>query len=122
MAKIGRIVKYSIKRGKMRRFDYDDNNEEHREDVDGFFGDMNDEDDEEEYFISPEEYKELVEDQQAMQQLHINLAHRDLDDRLLFKTIRMLEKSFWWRFYSQNKKLRLISRTYKTLKRLNERD
>jgi hypothetical protein len=104
----------------MRRFDYDDN-EEHREDVDGFFG--NEMDDDGEYTtLLPKNTKRLVQDQQVVQQLHIELAHRDLDDRLLFKTIKMLEKSFWWKFYSQKKKIRLIARTYRSFKKLNERD
>lgn len=98
----------------MRRFDYDDN-EENREDVDNFFGG------EEAAYITPEDYKAIVQEEQAMQQLQLDLVHRELNDRLLYRVTKMLEKSFWWRFYSLETRLRMIEKAYRRMKRITEK-
>ena len=77
----------------MRHFDYEgEGNEEYREDVDNFFqnminsGDAGDlEDFEKEYTISREE-------------------------ELMDFTLRVLEKSFFWNFYSVEKKMESIKK------------
>ncbi len=79
---------------KMRRFDYDDN-DDYREDVDGFNDGEESDDD-----INPEEYRAILEEEQAIQQLQLEIVNRELNDRLIYNTIKMLEKGFWWRFYS----------------------
>ena len=84
----------------MRRFDYND--DEDRE-VNDFFDD-NDDDDYE--GLSPEDEKELYEQQMA-------LVYRDMNDRLLLRATKMLEKSFWWKFYSLDTRLAMIQKTYK---------
>lgn len=98
----------------MRRFDYDDN-EEYRDDVDKFF----DSDDDE---VTPDEYKAMIAEEQEMQAAQIDLVHRDLNQRLLFRVTRMLEKSFLWRFKSLDARLDMIARTYRKLKKLEEDD
>ncbi len=101
----------------MRRFDYDDN-EDYREDVDNFFGDGEEGD----ASITPDEYKAIVQEEQAMQQLQIDLVYRELNDRLMFRAVKMLEKTFWWKFYSLDKKLRIIEKTCRRLKKISERE
>lgn len=97
----------------MRRFNYDDN-EEYREDVDNFFdGDQG-------QGMSPEEYKALMEEELKLQQWQISLVYRDLNSRVLRTAIKMCERSFWWRFYSHDTRLRMIDKAYKKLKNLEE--
>lgn len=98
----------------MRRFNYDDN-EEYREDVDKFFGEGG-----EEQILTPEEYKALVENEQALQEFHLRLAHRDLNHRALRTAIRVCEKSWFWRFYSLDTRLKKIDRAYKKVRKLEE--
>jgi hypothetical protein len=102
----------------MRRFDYDDNNEENREDVDKFFGGEGEGGDRN--YLTPDEYKAIMQEEMQLQQINLHLIARDLNDRLMFRIVRMLEKSFWWKFYSLNKKLRMIKNAYTELKRLSE--
>src|SRR5690606_42136085 len=97
----------------MRRFDFDDN-EEYREEVDNLFGEM----EEGASCLTPEEYKAIVEEERAMQQIQVGLAQRDMNQRLLARTIKTLEKSFFWRFYSLNTRLQMIERTFRRLRRL----
>lgn len=96
----------------MRRFDYDEN-EEYREDVDKFFSEENGD-------LSPEQYKAIMEEEQAFQQMQVRFVYRDLNHRVLRSAIRMCEKSFWWWFYSQDTRLRMIDRAYKRLRKLEE--
>lgn len=100
----------------MRRFDYDDN-EEYREDVDNFFGG-----EEGATFITPEEYKAILQEEREMQQLQIDIVHRELNERLLMRVTKMLEKSFWWRFYSLETRLRMIEKAYRRMKRISEKE
>lgn len=100
----------------MRRFDYDDN-EDYREDVDNFFDGEGDEAE----GITPEEYRSIVKEEQQMQQMQLGLVHRELNDRLMFKTIKMLERGFWWRFYSVDTKLKMIEKAYRRMKKINEK-
>jgi hypothetical protein len=96
----------------MRRFNYDEN-EEYREDVDKFFS-------EEGGDISDEQYKAIMEEEMQLQQLQVRFVYRDLNHRVLRSAIRMCEKSFWWWFYSQDTRLRMIDRAYKRLRKLEE--
>ena len=96
----------------MRRFNYDDN-EEYREDVDKFFAEGQED-------LSPEQYKAIMEQEMAIEQLQIRFVYRDLNHRVLRTAIRMCEKSFWWWFYSQDTRLRMIDRAYKRLRKLEE--
>lgn len=97
----------------MRRFNYDDN-EEYREDVDKFFSE------EDQAELTDEQLKAIMEEEQQMQQLQIRFVYRDLNHRILRSAIRLCEKSFWWWFYSQETRLKMIDRTYKKLRKLEE--
>ena len=99
----------------MRRFDYEEN-DEYRDEVDKFF---NMEDDEE---FDDEEYKALLEDEIAIQQLQIDTANRDLKHKLLLTSIDICNHSIKWWFCSHKTRLNMIAETYKTLKNLEEDD
>jgi len=92
----------------MKRFDYDEN-----EDDIPFYGSEDEE-------ISQEEYAEMMRRQDAISLMQIELASLDLRQRLLFKIIKALEKSFWWRFKSTKTKLKEISLAYHTLKMVTD--
>ena len=96
----------------MRRFNYEDN-DEYREDVDKFFS-------EEATELTPEQYKALMEEEQAFQQMQIKFVNREFNNRVLRSAIKACENSFWWRFYSQDTKLSLIEKAYKRLKKLED--
>lgn len=87
----------------MGRFDEKDEEEE------GFF-EPNEENNEGE--VSEQEYAEFL------QQMQIQLAEQDLNQKLLSKSIKILEKSIFWRFRSVEAKLRLIDRVYKALQKV----
>lgn len=96
----------------MRRFNYDDN-EEFRDDVDKFFRDDMD-------GVTPEEYKILMEQESIMEEMQNKMANRDLNYRLLRASVRICEKTFWWRFYSIATRLKHIETAFKQLKKLEE--
>lgn len=95
----------------MRRFNNEDNDD--REDVDNFFNGSED-------ILTPEEYKKLAEEEQAIQHAQLAVVYRDLNRRLLARAISMCEKSFWWRFYSLETQLNRVSAVYKSLRKLEE--
>jgi hypothetical protein len=90
----------------MRRFNYDDN-DEFREDIDKFFNDD-----------ELDTYEELVSQEIAMQEAQIDLSYKDLNVRIMRTAVRICEKSFWWSFYSQPTRIKMIADTYKKLKSL----
>lgn len=96
----------------MRRFNYDEN-DEYREDVDKFFneGDAD---------LNDEQYNEMMEEERVIQQLQIRFVNRDLNHRILRTSIRICEKSIWWRFCKHATKLKMIDDTYKQFKKLEE--
>jgi hypothetical protein len=83
----------------MRRFDYDEN-EEFRDDVDRFF----------------QENEDFFTDDESLQN-SIDFVNHDFNLRIVRTTIRMLEKSFWWKFYSLNTRLKMIEKTFKRIKK-----
>jgi hypothetical protein len=88
----------------MRRFNYDDDSQEDANNYfDGDFDEMG---------ISPEEYKGLMEEQGRQIEMQAAMVHRELNQRILFKVIKTLEKSWLWRFYSLDTRLKMITKTY----------
>ena len=87
----------------MRRFDYE-GNDEYQDDIDQFF----DEEDDEEY----------MGDASLVEIVHTNLFSLDLNRKLLIAAIKVAEKSFFWKFWPMEWKLKAISDTYHTLDRL----
>lgn len=100
----------------MRRFDYDEN-EDHREDVDGFLGGEGEEGGE---YLTPEQYQAIVEEDKALQKAQMDLVNRELNERLMGEAVKMLEKSWCWRFYSLDTKLRMIQRAFLKMRKIAE--
>lgn len=79
-----------------------------------FYFEDNFDDDEEEIAEN-----EIHEDQVAMAQ--IDLFELELNKKILIMAVKICEKSFFWKFYSCYRKLKLIEDSYnKILKILNE--
>lgn len=91
----------------MRRFHYDDN-DDFQDDVDGFFAEEIDFDEND--YIGDE----------LMEAASINFVSYDLNQRLLRAAIQVCEKSVFWRFKSVDSKLRKITKMYLTMKTLVE--
>jgi len=68
--------------------------------------------------ISPEEYKELLAEEQALQQENVELTYMALNQKLIDKAIKFCSKSFWWNFYKLDTKLDKISTVYKKFRDL----
>lgn len=82
----------------MKRFDDDDD--------DDLFPDTEDGN------VDDGDYAELVEQNGALELMQLNLAQLDINQRLLFKTIKMLSRSWFWRFRRPATKLKMIRETY----------
>ena len=102
----------------MRKFNYEDN-DDYRDEVDKFFSHNNGNEEEQE--LTNEEYQAIIEEEQAIQQAQIDFVSRELNHRVIRMAIRTCEKSFWWRFYSQNTKLRLIEQAYYRIRSFDEK-
>ncbi len=88
----------------MKRFNYEDDYED-----ENFYLDEDDDD------IEDDEYGQLVD------VFQLNLVQYELNQNLIAKTIAFLEKSWFWKFKSTEKKLKLIEETYNKFKELSER-
>jgi hypothetical protein len=91
----------------MRRFGNDDNEEFH-EDVDRFFNE------------DKGRYDELVQEEIELQEAQLDIAHREINNRLFRTAIRLCERSWFWPFYSLNTRLRMVTEAVKRLKRLED--
>ena len=89
----------------MRNFDYEDN-DEFRHEVDRFFDDEGE-------FLDEEGYKE-----ELLHAMQLEIEENNLNLKLLQTSIKMLEKSIWWRFYSFKTKLRMIGKAYMVFDKL----
>ena len=86
----------------MRRFDYDDN-EEFQDDVNNFFQDNED----------------FFADEEALQS-SLDFVAQDYNLTIMQTVVEMLEKSFWWKFISLNTRLKMIEKTFRKFKKLQE--
>lgn len=91
----------------MREYNYDD---EDKNDIDKFWQDGDD--DEEEM----EEYE--IEKSDILRAMELDLLERELDLKVLRLSLKLLEKSFWWRFCKFETKLKRIAKTYLIFKQL----
>jgi hypothetical protein len=95
---------------KMRKFNYDDDDDdEFREDIDKFFGEG-----------SANSYDDFIEEEFAIQEAKINLQHREINLKMMRTSVRICEKTFLWSFYSIPTRLKMISETYKKIRKLEE--
>ena len=97
----------------MKRFEYDDD-------------DFNDEDfpnieggDEAELNA---EYLAILEKREIIEAIKLQIIQKEVNFAILVKTIRYLEKTWFWRFKSLQTKLNLIVETYQTFKALTDID
>jgi hypothetical protein len=80
-----------------------------------------------EYHDSYEDMEEMEEHQFMMpveleifHMAQLDLAAADINQKILVASIQMLEKSWYWRFQSHEKKLERIKQTYEFLTKLVE--
>lgn len=95
----------------MRRFNYDDN-DEFPDDADQFSNDKNHE--------PNNGYEDYLAEEFALQEARINIQHRQIDFRMMRAAIKLCENTFMWSFYSLPTRLKMISDTYKKLRKLEE--
>lgn len=97
----------------MKRFDYE------YEDEDDDFGEDNFFPEEDVNVWTKQEEMEHLERREALDLMQLEMVQTDLNQKLLSKTIKMLENSFFWRFRSNKTKLKMIAETYESLKILS---
>lgn len=91
----------------MREYDYDENSDEFQDEMEEFF--------EEEY----EEYQaELLKKKDVLKAMEMELVENSMDLKLLKDVTKMLQKSFWWRFYSFKTRLKMITQAYAVIDKL----
>ena len=98
----------------MKRFNYDEDDEEN------LFSNIDGDDDEvEEEDI--EEYSETIQRQETLTLMQLDLVQLDLNQRLLFEAIKLAKQSTWFfNFKSRKTQLKMISEAYEFLKKLSE--
>lgn len=96
----------------MRRFDYED---EDNEEIDKFLDPESNE-----YLITPEEYKQILADELSLYEAQSKGDSNKINHKIFLKSIKFLENSFWWKFCSLNTKLNHVENTYKKFKQLLE--
>jgi hypothetical protein len=68
------------------------------------------------------EYLQVLEKRELIEALKLQLVQKELNYVVLLKTIRYLEKSWFWRFKSSSAKLNSIVETYQLFKALIDMD
>lgn len=107
---------FSYGKGKvMKRYNYDD-----EEFKDEDFPNVGGEGDGEEELNA--EYLAILEKRELIEAIKLQIIQKELNFAILVKTIRYLEKSWFWRFKTMNTKLNLIVETYQTFKALADID
>jgi len=91
-------------------FDYDD------DDQDDLFPDTDDDDDDGD--MDADDYAEIIARNEALERQQLEMVQLDLNQRLMFKAMEMLSKSWWWSFYSAETKTKMLSETYMKLHEL----
>jgi hypothetical protein len=68
------------------------------------------------------EYLAILEKRELIEAIKLQIIQKELNFAILVKTIRYLEKTWFWSFKSLNRKLNLIVETYQTFKALADID
>ena len=95
----------------MRRFNFEDDDFE-KEEVERFLDESQD------YLITPEEYQKIIEDEIDLYDKKLEVLEQKTNYTVLRFSAKLLEKSFWWKFYSLDTKLKYIKKTFNELKSL----
>jgi len=94
----------------MRRFNFDEDDPD-KEEIERFL----ESEEGQQFVISPEQYKDLIEEEFALYQTKVQYEQQKINFKILLVSINLLKKSFWWKFQSLNTKLNRIEKTYKSL-------
>lgn len=95
----------------MRRFNFDEDDPD-KDEIEKFL----ESDEAQQYIITPEQYKDLIEEELALYETRFRHSEQKNNFKILLISINLLKKSFWWRFLSLNTKLNHIEQTYKSLR------
>ncbi len=68
------------------------------------------------------EYLQILEKREIIEAIKLQMVQKEINYAVLAKTIRYLEKSWFWRFKSKQKRLNLIVETYQVFKALIDID
>lgn len=100
----------------MKRYDFEE------EDDDDFDDDFEEEEDEKEFetSLSAQEYKQILAEEQAIQQESVELEYLSLNRKLIDTAYKICRNSFWFKFYSLDTQLKKISKVYNKLKDLQD--
>jgi hypothetical protein len=93
----------------MRRFDFDDEDPDNEE-VDKFLNS-----DSQDYLITPEEYKNILDEEMGLYEAKFRDTSQKLKYKILLDSIDLLKYGFLWKFYSLNTRLNQIDKVYKKL-------
>ncbi|MEI8270965.1 MAG: hypothetical protein WCG45_06395 [bacterium] len=98
----------------MRRFDYDNNEDEFRNEVDKFFNDGEGKSDTSYPYPLPMDMDITIEGEDAF-----ILAEKEFNLKIYRTAVKIAENSFFWRFYSFNTRLNIINKIYKDIEEKN---
>ena len=68
--------------------------------------------------LTESDYEQLVEHAEFVDLKNLNLREFDLNQKLVYKAIKICENNFFWKFRSAKKKLSLVKDAYEFLKAL----
>ena len=69
-------------------------------------------DNEHDEFLEEGEYKNLMSQQNALEGFHLHVMEKNLKNKILYKSMKCCEESFFWNFYSVEKRLSYIKKVY----------
>lgn len=93
-----------------RRFDYNDENE----DQDDLFPDTSYDGDDD----FDEDYAEIIERSEVLDKMQLDLVQLDLNQRLLFKTMKMVKTSKKWKRIGDEDRLKMVAEAYAVFQQL----
>jgi len=101
----------------MKRYDFDENeNDNSKDDYDDFSeeeGDFVDDDDDDEV-----QEHDFLENEEMLRELEISFQEAQNKQKTISQAIKICSQSFFWRFYSNQTKLKMIEQCYYRLTEL----
>lgn len=76
-------------------------------------------DDSEEDF-SYEDANEIIQQEKMFHREHMEMEEKFLRSKLLYRTICISEKSFFWKFFSSERKMKIIENNFERILKLIE--
>ena len=97
----------------MKRYDFDENeNDNSKDDYDDFSeeeGDFVDDDDEDDDEMQEHDF---LENEEMLRELEISFQEAQNKQKTISQAIKICSQSFFWRFYSNQTKLKMIEQCY----------